>query len=40
MEKEKTPNEVLVDQLREQFEELTKELKPEMEPAVVYGLKK
>jgi len=37
MDKEKTPNEVIIDLLREQFEVLTKELKPEMEPAAQYG---
>jgi len=40
IDKEKTPSEVIIDQLREQFEALTKELKPEMEPAAQYGLTK
>ncbi len=31
-------NEKIIEQLREQFEKLTAELKPEMEPAVVYQL--
>jgi hypothetical protein len=32
------PNTQIMEQLREQFEKLTVELKPEMEPAVVYTL--
>jgi hypothetical protein len=38
MPEQKDPNTEIMDKLREQFEKLTAELKPEMEPAVVYEL--